>query len=87
MQVVVTKELEAGRHIWLKCLTRSMDISQAENLLDSYDRLAEEEARTKAGVVVNLVSDLNSEIFEQIVSGGGHMSEALKNWFCRNWGN
>lgn len=78
MQVVVTKELEEDRHVWLKCLTRNMDISQAENLLDSYDRLSEEEARTKAGVVVNLVSDLNSAIFEQIVSGGGHMSEALK---------
>lgn len=29
-------------------------------------------------MIVNLVSDLNNAIFEQIVNGGGHMSEALK---------
>lgn len=76
MQVVVTRELEG--HVWLKSLTRDMDISRAENLLDSFDGLEEEETRTKAGIVVNLVSDINSAIFEQIVSGGNHMSEALK---------
>ncbi|MDE6620408.1 MAG: hypothetical protein K2K74_07990 [Lachnospiraceae bacterium] len=74
----MTKELEESRHVWLKSLTRSMDIAQAEKLLDSYDRLEGEEERAKAGVVVNLVSDINSGIFEQIVSGGDRMSEALK---------
>ncbi len=66
MQVIVTKELEENRHVWLKALTRSMDISQAERLLDSYDRLEGEKEREKAGVVVNLVSDINNEIFEKI---------------------
>ncbi len=78
MQVIVTKELEENRHVWLKALTRSMDISQAERLLDSYDRLEGEKEREKAGVVVNLVSDINNEIFEKIVIGGDRMSEALK---------
>ena len=55
-----------------------MDIVQAEEFLDSFDRLEEEEARAKAAVVVNLVSDLNSGVFEQIVNGGDRMSEALK---------
>ena len=55
-----------------------MDISQAERLLDSYDRLEGEKEREKAGVVVNLVSDINNEIFEKIVIGGDRMSEALK---------
>lgn len=44
MQVIVTKELDLSRHVWLKSLTRNMDIPQAEMLLDSYDRLEEEEA-------------------------------------------
>lgn len=78
MQVIVTGELEADRHVWLKSLTRHMDIVQAEEFLDSFDRLEEEEARAKAAVVVNLVSDLNSGVFEQIVNGGDRMSEALK---------
>lgn len=78
MQVIVAKELDQQRHVWLKSLTRNMDISQAEMLLDSFDSLDGEEARAKAGVVVNLVSDINSAIFEQIVSGGDRMSEALK---------
>ena len=76
MQIIVAKELEG--HIWLKSLTRSMDIEQAEELLDSCDSLKEEDERAKAGVVVNLVSDINSAVFEQIVSGGDRMSEALK---------
>ena len=70
--------IETDRHIWLKSLTRNIDIVQAEELLDSFDRLEAEETRAKAAVVVNLVSDLNSGVFEQIVNGGGRMSEALK---------
>lgn len=86
MQVIVTKELEESRHVWLKALTRSMDIAQAERLLDSYDRLSGEEAREKAGVVVNLVSDINNDIFEKIVSGGDKMSEALKRMVLPEFG-
>ena len=73
MQVIVTRELETDRHIWLKSLTRNIDIVQAEELLDSFDRLEAEETRAKAAVVVNLVSDLNSGVFEQIVNGGGRI--------------
>ena len=86
MQVIVTKELEESRHVWLKSLTRSMNIAQAERLLDSYDRLEREEERAKAGVVVNLVSDINNEIFEKIVSGGDRMSEALKRMILPEFG-
>lgn len=78
MQIIVTKQLEERSHIWLKALTRSMDLAQAEKLLDGYDRLCDDEERAKARAVVNLVSDLNSSVFEQIVSGGKSMSEALK---------
>lgn len=77
MQVIVAKELDERQHA-LRSLTRNMDISQAKKLLDTFDGLVGEEVRAKAGVVINLVSDINSPIFEQIVSGGGRMSEALK---------
>ena len=59
---------------------------RAERLLDSYDRLEREEERAKAGVVVNLVSDINNEIFEKIVSGGDRMSEALKRMILPEFG-
>ena len=39
MQIIVTRELERSQHIWLKSLTLNMDITQAEELLESYDRL------------------------------------------------
>lgn len=78
MQIIVTKQLEESLHVWLKALTRSMDLAQAEKLLESYDRLCDDEERAKAKTVVNLVSDVNSSVFEQIVSGGKSMSEALK---------
>lgn len=40
----------------------------------------------KAGVVVNLVSDINSEVFEEIVNGGERMSEALKRMVMPEYG-
>ena len=86
MQIIVTRELERSQHIWLKSLTLNMDITQAEDLLESYDSLTEEEFRMKAGVVVNLVSDINSEVFEEIVNGGERMSEALKRMVMPEYG-
>ena len=86
MQIIVTRELERSQHIWLKSLTLNMDITQAEELLESYDRLKEEDFRIKAGVVVNLVSDINNEVFEEIVNGGERMSEALKRMVMPEYG-
>ena len=85
MQIIVTRELEGSQHIWLKSLRFNMDITQAEELLESYDRL-KEDFRIKAGVVVNLVSDINNEVFEEIVNGGERMSEALKRMVMPEYG-
>ena len=85
MQIIVTRELERSQHIWLKSLRFNMDITQAEELLESYDRL-KEDFRIKAGVVVNLVSDINNEVFEEIVNGGERMSEALKRMVMPEYG-
>lgn len=41
MQIIVTGEFAENSHIWLKALTRSMDIKQAEELLDHYERIQE----------------------------------------------
>ena len=59
-------------------LTRSMGHGEAEHLLESYARLEDGTDRLNAGSVVNLASDTNQPLFEQIIKGGGFMSDALK---------
>ena len=52
MQIVVTGEFGENSHIWLKALTRSMDIKQAEKLLVQYERIQDEEYRVVASPLV-----------------------------------
>lgn len=78
MQIIVTDELDKAEHVWLKSLTRSMKRKQAEELLDSYNGLKDDVDRSNAGAVVNLVSDVNSLVFKQIISGGGYVTDELK---------
>lgn len=85
-QIIVAKELDRKQHIWLRSLTTNMDISQAEELLSRYDRLQGEDARRNAGIIVNLVSDINSKVFEQIIKEGKEMSEALKRMVLPEYG-
>ncbi len=59
-------------------LTRSMGHGEAEHLLESYVGLEDGTDRLNAGSVVNLASDTNQPLFEQIIKGGGFMSDALK---------
>jgi len=78
MQIIVTGELEGSIHIWLKSLTRNMNRIQAEELLNCCDPLQDDTEYEKAKKIVNLVSDINEEIFEQITAGGGKMSDKLR---------
>ncbi len=78
LQIVVTQELDSSEHVWLKSMTRSMDICQAEKLLDSYESLQDDKYHDKARALVNLASDVNTFVFKQIILGGGKMNEELK---------
>lgn len=78
LQIVVTQELDSSEHVWLKSMTRSMDICQAEKLLDSYESLQDDKYHSKARAVVSLASDVNTFVFKQIILGGGKMNEELK---------
>lgn len=78
MQIIVTKELNWENHVWLKSLTRSLERKQAEELLDSYEKLEDEKDCANAGAIVKLVSDLNDEVFMQIISGGERMTKEMK---------
>ena len=78
-QVIVTKELESGAHVWLKALTRDMDEEQACRLVESCASLkGNEEYYAKAQALMALASDVNTKVFEKIVAGGGKMSDALR---------
>ena len=79
MQIIVTGELERSTHIWLRSLTRNIGQEEAEELLDHCDDLRDNDAEyEKAKSVVNLVSDINEEVFERITAGGEKMSDRLK---------
>ncbi len=78
VQFIVTGELDPAAHIWLRSLTRSMGHGEAERLLESYVRLEDGTDRLNAGSIVSLASDTNQTLFEQIIKGGGFMSDALK---------
>lgn len=78
-QIIVTRELEKSMHIWLKSLKRDMVQEEAEELLNCSDSLRNDAAEyNQARSVINLVSDINKDIFEKITSGDEKMSEKLK---------
>lgn len=78
VQIIATGELDADSHIWLKSLTRSMDRNQAEQFLDICECLTDDVDVSNAKAMARFVSDLNNEVFDKILDGGGKMSEALK---------
>ena len=79
MQIIVTRELEKKTHIWLKSLTRDIVQTEAEELLEHCDSLhADDVEYRQAKCVVNLVSDINEDVFKRITIGGEKMSDELK---------
>ncbi len=78
LQIIVTRELDPGSHIWLKALTRSLKREEAGNLMGTFESLQDEEDRTNARAVIDLVTGVNEELFQQIIKEGESMSEALK---------
>lgn len=66
----------------LACLAEIIDAQDGQStgreLLDCCDGLKDEDAYKKARTVVNLVSDVNSELFLQITEGGERMCKELK---------
>lgn len=79
VQIIVTRELEKNTHIWLKSLTRDIAQTEAEDLLGHCDGLRMDDVKYRqAKCVVNLVSDINEDVFKRITIGGGKMSDELK---------
>lgn len=78
MQIVVTEELKPEDHVWLKALTRSMRQEEVEKLVGKFQELEDEQDRENARSLIDLTTNANEELMEQIITEGGNMSEGLK---------
>ncbi len=78
MQILVTKELNKNLHVWVTSLTRSLNQSALQELLDHCADLESEEDRKNADSVVNVASEANSELFKKMIQEGNQMCEELK---------
>lgn len=78
MQILVTKELNREIHVWVTSLTRSMDRTRAQTLLDYCSGLTDDEDRRNADSVVNVASEANMELFKKMIQEGDQMCDELK---------
>lgn len=78
MQILVTKELNERTHVWVTSLTRTMDRTRAQRLLNNCSELEDDEDKRNADSVVNVASEANIELFKKMIQEGDQMCEELK---------
>ena len=78
LQILVTGKLDPASHMWVCSLTRSMKQESAETLLSNYSSLKNTRDKKNAGVIVDFVSNVNGNLFLQILKGSEHMTEEMK---------
>ena len=78
LQIIVTKNLDLKKHVWLHSLTRSMKYASAQNLFHNCEDLENTTDKKNAGVVMDFVSNVNESLFLQILKEDERMTEALK---------
>lgn len=75
-QVIVTKELEPGEHIWLKSLSSQLGVQEIRELLEWVEGLAEEGEKRLAEAVLEVSIRANQKAVERLRGDEG-MCEAL----------
>ena len=75
-QIIVTKELEQGTHIWLKSLSDRMEKQDVERLLESIRSLTKKTDRELADSVLEVSVQANEQVIEELI-GDDSMSQAL----------
>lgn len=78
MQILLTKELNERTHVWVTSLTRTMDRTRAQRLLNNCSELEDDEDKRNADSVVNVASEANIELFKKMIQEGDQMCEELK---------
>lgn len=75
-QIVVTRELDEGNHIWLKALSGRLGKDDIQNLLEGVNRLTEKVDRELADSVLEVSIGANKRIVEEL-RGDDSMCQAL----------
>lgn len=75
-QVIVTKELDWGNHIWLKSLSEELEQQDMQELLEAVRRLTGKYDRELADSVLEVSIQANEQIIEKLI-GDESMSQAL----------
>ncbi len=75
-QIIVTKELDKGSHIWLKALSNKMEKQDMRELLGCIDSLTEKSDRELADAVLEISVRANQKIVDEL-KGENSMCQAL----------
>lgn len=75
-QIVVTRELDEGSHIWLKALSERLEKEDIRNLLEGVNRLTEKIDKELADSVLEVSIGANKQIIEELI-GDDSMCQAL----------
>ena len=75
-QIIVTRELEQGNHIWLKSLSDRMEKQDVERLLESISHLTKKTDRELADSVLGVSVRANKQVIEELI-GDSCMNQAL----------
>ncbi len=75
-QIIVTRELEQGSHIWLKALSERLGKDDIRNLLDGVNRLTEKMDKEFADSVLEVSIGANKQVVEELI-GDESMCQAL----------
>ena len=78
-QIISTKELPEGSHIWLRALTRNIDAAEATKFVNEMAKLPEgSEERRLADSVLQVSMSANYEVFENLKKEDPIMCDALR---------
>lgn len=75
-QIVVTRELDEGSHIWLKALSERLGKDDIQNLLEGVNRLTEKVDKELADSVLEVSIGANKQIVEELI-GDDSLCQAL----------
>jgi len=75
-QIIVTKEMDPGEHVWLKALSGGMQKPQMRNLLETIEKLDLKFDRDLADSVLQVSIKANKQVVEEL-RGDEHMCQAL----------
>ncbi len=78
VQILVLREMEWSKHIWITALQRKNSLEHARALILEANKLKYPDEQEWADAVLQLVVVNNKEIFKQLIQEGKNMCQALR---------